>query len=293
MIGKLKLRFLRKQYRCAVKIQTRVRIRIARKVLLGKLKFKNAAVKIQSMVRGKLARNYRKNIVMNREKALNKAVTTIQKWGRRLICQVRYAILLSEVQHELDEDGDPIPPPPISSWIHTYGYDEDPDYRLKRNRRLVQNTFNRLLKKKYFRLTALRFGAVYVDQYPTVLSQEERMSEELLCEHSDFVSVFIPSCTAKHQKKSVIFDNIKQHEYRALIHIPTSANLKSSVVYYVILLQCLARMRSAWKQRKLLIRCTEAFAKFQRRFRLRSQKQHHAVRLVLSSYLLLHMAFGT
>jgi hypothetical protein len=74
----------------------------------------------------------------------------------------------------LDDEGQPVKPPPLSSWIHTYGYDDDPDYKLKRNRRFVQSSFNRLLKKKMFRIFSDKFGVLLIDKYPTDLSDVEK-----------------------------------------------------------------------------------------------------------------------
>jgi hypothetical protein len=84
--------------------------------------------------------------------------------------------MLRRAEHvpKLDDDGEPIKPPPVKSWIHTYGYDEDPDYRLKRNRRFVQNSFQRLLKRKMFRVLSNRFGVLLVDKYPTDVSDAEK-----------------------------------------------------------------------------------------------------------------------
>jgi len=86
--------------------------------------------------------------------------------------------------------------------------------------------------------------------------------------------VFLPPVNTKTRKKADILSYIKETEYKASIHIPTNVDLKHSVFYYVIIIQCLARCRRAWKAKKLLIRCNEAFAKFQRHFRLRSMKYH-------------------
>ena len=83
----------------------------------------------------------------------------------------------SEVVPELDEDGDPIPPPPFHLWVKTYGYDIDDDYRLKRNRRMVEKSFKRLLTKKYSRIRSLKFGPVFVDKFPTEVSAVEKSSK--------------------------------------------------------------------------------------------------------------------
>ena len=80
-------------------------------------------------------------------------------------------------------------------------YDEDPEYRLKRNRRLIRNAFFRVCKTKYMRIVTEKFGPVFVDVYPTERSNEEILEEEDLCDHDDFVSVFIPPVNARYMKK--------------------------------------------------------------------------------------------
>ena len=123
---------------------------------------------------------------------------------------------------ERDEDGDIIAPPPISEWIHTYGYDEDPEYRLKRNRRLIRNAFFRVCKTRYMRIITEKYGPVFVDLYPTERSNEEIVEEEDLCNHDDFVSVFIPPVNARYMKKKEVSKLIQEHEFKAAICISTT-----------------------------------------------------------------------
>ena len=103
---------------------------------------------------------------------------------------------------------------------------------------------------------------------------------ETLCEHSDFVSTFLPPVNPKHRKKASILASIRDIDRRAVLHIPSSIDVKASVFYYIIIIQCLVRCRSAWKQRKVLIKCNEAFAKLQRKFRQRSAKLHKSAFLI-------------
>ena len=60
----------------------------------------------------------------------------------------------------------------VSEWIDTYGYDPDPEYRFKRSRRIVENTFKHMLTLKYVRLQS-KYGAVFLEHYPAELSERE------------------------------------------------------------------------------------------------------------------------
>jgi hypothetical protein len=87
-LGIKELKWLRKRWRSSIKIQTRVRIMIARNMLKYELRRKYAAINIQRIMRGKLARIYASNIVERQAIRLSKAATIIQKWGRRLNAQI-------------------------------------------------------------------------------------------------------------------------------------------------------------------------------------------------------------
>jgi hypothetical protein len=78
----------------------------------------------------------------------------------------------------------------------------------------------------------------------------------------------------KFQRKQDIVRNCRKYEHKVYVHLSTSVDLKKTVFFYAIMIQCLARCRYAWKMKKLLIRCNEAFARLQRKFRQRSMKLH-------------------
>lgn len=64
---------------------------------------------------------------------------------------------------------------PVSDWISTYG--TDPEFGLRRNRRIVTRAFNKMLTMKYVRFLT-RYGIMYLNQYPinTVLPEDADVS---------------------------------------------------------------------------------------------------------------------
>ena len=275
-LGRLELRKRRKAWRSAIKIQVRIRIMIAKRNLSDLMVLKFAAIKIQRIMRGKLARLYCSDIVARRLAKLTKAHTVCQKWVRRFLAQCMLEKHKKEKLYnpKFDEDGDIINEAPVKEWIDTYGYDEDPEYRLRRNRRLVQNAFFRACKTKYCRLLSHRFGHLFVEKYPTELSEEEKLSGEEMVDHEDFVSVFLPACRPQFMKRKDVLKNLKATDFRAVICISTDIDLKASAFYYLVTIQCMVRQRLAWKERLKLLKCNEAFAKLQRIFRMRHLKLH-------------------
>jgi hypothetical protein len=51
----------------------------------------------------------------------------------------------------------------MSEWLKTYGVDKD--FGLRRNRRIIERAFKRMLHMKYVRFVC-KYGVVYLDQYP-------------------------------------------------------------------------------------------------------------------------------
>ena len=64
-----------------------------------------------------------------------------------------------------DEEG-----PSVREWVKTYGV--DPEYGLRRNRRMTENYFQRIIRMPYIRLVS-KYGVVYADEYPALKSDED------------------------------------------------------------------------------------------------------------------------
>lgn len=173
------------------------------------------------------------------------------------------------------------PPPPVSSWINTYGV--DPEYFLRRNRRITMRIFQAMLKVKYTRLLTLKYGTVFVNNYPPVLTMEEEMNKVSLRTREDFVNVIVPSCIPKYLNREEILDMYGNVPREGYFHLD-SINKRESVNMMVTMVQCMVRQYLARKQKMYLLRISEAIAKFQRIFRRRNRKQHHAASLIQSMF---------
>lgn len=167
-----------RQRRAAIKIQKRVRIWIAKKVYRTLKIRSKMATRIQSRMRVCLAKAFVVRMKEQMAADLNRTVTTIQKYVRRLLAQC-YVLRLKKnvnLMKQMDAavegeevpaapagDDEEVPPPSIHEWLPFYGV--DPEYGLKRNRRITQRLFNKLLRTKYSKLLT-RYGIVFVDSYP-------------------------------------------------------------------------------------------------------------------------------
>lgn len=172
-------------------------------------------------------------------------------------------------------------PQPVEAWIHTYGI--DPEYYLPRNRRITYNSFERLLKRKYARL-ASRYGTMFLTQYPPPQTADEELGKESLRTREDFVCAVFPSQIPTHMKRGDVIEMAGAIPYEAVLHIPSSVNVRATVDMAMTTIQCFVRQYIARKERNAIIQVHESIAKFQRIFRRRNQKQHRAAYAIQSLF---------
>jgi hypothetical protein len=186
---------------------------------------------------------------------------------------------------EQDEEEASVIKEPVSSWIGWYG--RDPEFGLKRNRRLNTLYFNRMLKLRYIRILS-KYGIVYVNNYPPKISPEDEQKlkngEELLTKREEYIDVFFPGFkpTLFHRPDAVKLLNTQNHT--AILHLASSVYERESVHFTVTTIQCRVRQIFAEKEKKKLIRCSKAIAKFQRIFRMRNQRQQKSAMKVTSFF---------
>lgn len=287
--------------RSAIKIQKRVRIWIAKRVFKRKKLRHLKAIIIQSRMRVCLAKARVLRIKAKMNADLHATVAVIQKNVRRMIVRIadarRKAEELRKAKEQAEEDGVPYEPPerpPVTSWISTYGV--DPEYRLKRNRRITERLFQRMLKMKYVRFLS-RFGVVYLESYPpkTVGEEALEMAQQVQLEQAggtadgavaaavvaqqqesnaltvkkDFVSVYLPPFEPTKVHRRAAIERCNKITHLAILHLPTAVRMRGSVDYNVSTIQCLQRQRLARREREKLIRVHKSIALFQRIFRRR------------------------
>jgi hypothetical protein len=174
LIARKKLRLLRRRRNACIKIQKRARVRMARNETKYRRRQFKAAVKIQALMRGCLALGVVKRKRQEIKDGLDANATTIQKNIRRKIARMVVAfkkmerkMLLeaaeaekedNDVEEEDDDEG-----PSVSEWVKTYGV--DPEYGLRRNRRMTEAYFQRIIRMAFVRLVTK-----YVSCYTIVLS---------------------------------------------------------------------------------------------------------------------------
>eukprot|EP01035_Chromulina_nebulosa_P020505 gene20505-26599_t len=183
-IAKRKANALRRRRRSAVKIQKRIRIFIAKRRVIRLRKRRRAAVIIQTRMRVVLAKNKVIRIRMSKNARVDFLVTRIQKIVRKRLAWLKVFRLRKE-RGDFDsklkgkkakDKGNT--QETVSSWIKTYGC--DPEYGLKRNRRITERAFKKLLTMKYARLLTDKLGLVYVESYPLPnLELRETQSQQL------------------------------------------------------------------------------------------------------------------
>jgi hypothetical protein len=266
--------------RGAIKIQKRVRIWIAKRVFKRKKLRHNMAIKIQTRMRVCLAKARVLRIKAQNSANLDATVAVIQKNVRRMIVRVadarRKAAEEKERRAKADDEGVPYEPPvlpPVSSWIATYGV--DPEYRLKRNRRITERLFQRMLKMKYVRFLS-RFGIVYLESYPPRKPGDEVLEmtgqapqEDALVEKKAFASYFLPPFDPVRMHRRGAIDQCNKFTHLAGLHLPTSVQMRGSVDFNISTIQCLQRQRIARREMQKMIRVNKSIAKFQRIFRRR------------------------
>jgi hypothetical protein len=171
---------------------------------------------------------------------------------------------------------------PVEKWIKTYGI--DPDYHLKRNRRITERVFNKILTIRYIRIVTVKYGVVFLNSYPPPMTLEEEMSDEPLRKREDFLCAFFPSCVPKYLTRKDVLEMVGAVPREGFLHIPTSINKRATVNYAVVMIQCLARQYIANNAKKFLIKIHEAIAKFQRIFRRKNQRQHHMAYIIQAMF---------
>lgn len=240
---------------------------------------------------------------------LDATVTVIQKNARRMIvrcavtrkkaAEARRRHQLAEQQQE-EEGGVHVEAPerpPVSSWIGTYGV--DPEYGLKRNRRITERLFKRMLKMRYVRFKS-RFGVVYLDSYPPKAPGDDLLEmqgltvpDNGLTEKKDFVSVFLPTFEPSKMHRRGAVERCSKTPHLAVLHLPTSVEMRGSVDYNVSTIQCLQRQRQARKEKDKLIRVHQAIALFQRIFRRRYEVFYKASVLIATLFRMVRAKFRT
>lgn len=258
-----------------------MRIWIAKRVFKRKKLRHSKAIIIQTRMRVCLAKARVVRIKAKMNADLNATVAVIQKNVRRMIVRCADARRRAEearrIREQEDEDGVPyVPPavPPVSAWIDTYGV--DPDYGLKRNRRITERLFQRMLRMRYIRFLS-RYGVVYLESYPPRKPGDEMLEEgaaagsqeEALTVKKDFVSVFLPHFEPTKFHRRAALERLNKVQHLAILHLPTSVEMRRSVDFNVTTIQCLQRQRLARQERDKLIRVHKAIALFQRIFRRR------------------------
>lgn len=213
---------------------------------------------------------------------MDATVAVIQKNVRRMLVMKANARRKAEEARrrrmEADEEGVAVAiaeRPPVSSWIETYGV--DPEYGLKRNRRITERIFKKMLKMKYVRFLS-RFGVVYLESYPPkqpgdeileMQGQSAVQDESALAVKKDFISAYFPTFEPSKMHRRGAIDRCNKTPHLAVLHLPTSVQMRGSVDFNVSTIQCLVRQRRARMERDKLIRVHKAIALFQRIFRRR------------------------
>ncbi|RYH31301.1 hypothetical protein EON65_02950 [archaeon] len=280
----------------AIKIQKRVRIWIAKKIY-RRLKIKTKmAIRIQSRMRVCLAKAYVIRLKAKIAADLNATVTVIQKYARRMFSYRLIKKMRKDEESRKRFEGsvggseESAVLELVSSWLPTYGV--DPEYRLKRNRRITQRLFKRMLQLKYVKFVT-RFGLVYLDSYPPRRTEEEILLEisegsvnkpESLTNRDDFMSAFIPPFdpVSVHRKEAI--EAIAKHEHIGVLHIPTAVNLRKSVDYVITTIQCAQRQRVARAEYKKMLRAYRGIILFQRLFRKRYEVYFRSAVMITSIF---------
>lgn len=262
---------LKRRLRACIKLQKRMRIYLAKKCVRNRRGNWEKAIILQSFIRGILGKAVLRRLREKRIQLLQSSATCMQKWVRRLICRCREA---RRRDMGIIEAGAGYVAPvrqPVSEWIDTYG--TDPDYGLRRTKRVYENTFSRMLKKKYCRIKS-KYGFVFVDQYPP--QELDKYDDEDLCIRDDFVAVFLPSMEPRLLHLEVAIASIQRAPHNAIMHLPSAISVRGSVDMVTTQIQCAVRQMFANKYYKKLLKVRIAVILLQRAFRKRFEKLHSA-----------------
>jgi hypothetical protein len=133
---------------------------------------------------------------------------------------------------------------------------------------------------------------VYVDEYPARKSDEdmlaEKAGEEPLTDRDDFVGVYFPQFDVRgtHRREAIHIFNDTPHF--ATVHLPTSVDMKATVAFNVITIQCCARTKFARTAMKRILKVHDSIRKFQRMYRRRNESQQKAAMLITALFHLIH-----
>lgn len=280
-----KLKFIIRRHRAAIKIQKRIRIFHAKRKTKHKFAKYYAVIKIQKRMRGAIARMKFLKLKKNKLDVNRGSVVMIQKYGRRLIEQQRHIERLKKIKK--NDDDDSIEPALrkdirrklVKKWLKTYGV--DPDYGLRRNRRMTEAAFQRMLKMEHVRLQS-RYGIVYNKKYPAPLGDDEQEALEKrgvqpLTNREDFIMVYFPPFKPNlkiHRAEAI--DLYKKFPHTAFLHLKNVIHMRKSVDYTITIIQCRFRQKMASEKINKMLRLHRAITKFQRIFRKRNVRTSNA-----------------
>lgn len=172
-LARREYRKLEHRQRAAKKIQQRVRILIAKLEYLRLRDHRNKTILVQKTVRGFIARAKLRKLRQNFRERKGKAATCIQQQVRGYLIRIKLEAAEEEKKKNLRTRlyHVPVKAVPVSQWIGTYG--RDPEYGLRRNRRMTEKAFKKMLTMKYIRFVT-KYGLMYLDQYPPPVSHPSR-----------------------------------------------------------------------------------------------------------------------
>lgn len=248
------------------------------------------AIRIQTQARVYLAKEFVRKLKEQMAADMYRTVTVIQKYVRRWIAMKWRLNQLGELAKAKElaiEQGEILTDEKVSDWLATYGV--DPEYGLKRNRRITERLFAKMLKTRFVRVIS-RFGIVYIDSYPPRKTEEEQLQElqggthESLTNRDEFVSVFLPTFQPIAVRRAKAIEQFHRYNHTAVLHLPSSVSLKKSVHYLVTTIQCAQRQRVARMQYAKMLRVHKAIALFQKIFRRRYERQHKAAVKIIALF---------
>lgn len=259
-VAKRKIRVLLRNHKLAIKIQCRIRILFSRRLLTRKRLERDSATKIQALARGHLHRKNEQIVAAALFKKRNENAAFIQRnirryrGFRRALVLKRFAELEGAYRRE-----------PVALWIGSYG--RDPEYGLRRNRRIVFRAFTHLLSMRSARI-ASRFGVVFMQRYSSDRMEYPVESLPLLGLQGApaFVSVCLPAFDQKLFSHDKLYGKLLECSYHMRLHIPTSINFQRTIDYYATIIQCLIRKQQARRMarfRRIMIRL---LLRYKRRF---------------------------
>jgi hypothetical protein len=288
-----RLRVIIRRHRASIKIQKRIRIFHAKRKTKSKFARFFAVIKIQTRIRGAIARMSfvllkRKKLDVNRG-----SVVMIQKYGRRLIEQQRHIERLRDRKKNNDDEsvssaiGRDARRRAVKRWVKTYGV--DPEYGLRRNRRITEAAYQRMLTIEHVRLQS-KYGIVYNKKYPAPLGDDEQEALEKhgvqpLTNREDFIMVYFPPFKPNsliHRAEAI--DLYKQFPHVAFLNLKNMIQMRKSVDYTATIIQCRQRQKIASEKINKMLRIHRAISKFQQMFRKRNVRNVNAAASIVACF---------